>query len=228
MKDLHNFAESEEMYLKTIAEMSRQGKLVPVTSIAERLRISTVSASEMVHRLQDRGLLKHTPYKGVKLTTDGRERAEDILRRHRLWECFLTEHLGLPWTHVHDLACRLEHVSTDILADALDKYLDLPAFCPHGNAIPTSRGTLDIPTPTRLSDLDVEQEGVVLFIREEDAGLLAELDAHAVRPGSQVRIEDVAVQEGSCSVLVDGEIRVLDRGVAEHILVELVYDEQTE
>ena len=144
MKDLHNFAESEEMYLKTIAEISHHGKLVPVTSIAERLSISTVSASEMVHRLQDRGLVEHTPYKGVRLSTDGRERAEGILRRHRLWECFLTEHLALPGTHVHDLACRLEHVSTDMLTDALDKYLDLPAFCPHGNAIPTSQDELDV------------------------------------------------------------------------------------
>ncbi len=61
MKELHKFAESEEMYLKTIAEISGHGNLVPVTNIAERLSISTVSASEMVHRLQDRGLLAPTP-----------------------------------------------------------------------------------------------------------------------------------------------------------------------
>ena len=81
MKELHKFAESEEMYLKTIAEISRHGNLVPVTNIAEQLGISTVSASEMVHRLQDRGLLEHTPYKGVRLTAEGRKRAEGILRR---------------------------------------------------------------------------------------------------------------------------------------------------
>jgi DtxR family Mn-dependent transcriptional regulator len=158
MGDLHHFAESEEMYLKTIAEITHPGKLIPVTSIAERLSISTVSASEMVHRLQDRGLVEHTPYKGVKLTEDGSERAEGILRRHRLWECFLTEHLGLPRAHVHDLACRLEHVSTDMLTDALDEYLELPAFCPHGNAIPTARDTMEPGTSTRYPDLDVEQD----------------------------------------------------------------------
>jgi DtxR family Mn-dependent transcriptional regulator len=222
MKDLHEFAESEEMYLKTIAEISRHGNLVPVTYIAERLRISTVSASEMVHRLQDRGLLEHTPYKGVRLTADGRDRADGILRRHRLWECFLTKNLGLPWNLVHDLACQLEHVSTDVLTDALDKYLDLPSFCPHGNAIPPSQGVLEVRAATPLSDLDVEQEGVVLYISEENTELLKYLDTRAVRPGSRVRIEDVAPDNGPRSVLVDGEIQILGHEMAEHILIELV------
>jgi len=202
MKELHKFAESEEMYLKTIAEISRHGNLVPVTNIAEQLGISTVSASEMVHRLQDRGLLEHTPYKGVRLTAEGRKRAEGILRRHRLWECFLTEHLGLPWKQVHDFACQLEHVSEDALTDALDEHLGFPSFCP--------------------------QEGVVLCIREEDGEILDYLDARAVRPGSRVRIEEIAPYDGPRSVLMDGEQQVLGREVAEHILIELVHGNETE
>ncbi len=224
MKELHEFAESEEMYLKTIAEISRHGNLVPVTNIAERLRISTVSASEMVHRLQDRGLLEHTPYKGVRLTADGRGRADGILRRHRLWECFLMERLELPWNLVHDLACKLEHVSEDMLTDALDEFLGLPTFCPHGNPIPPAHGVLEIRAATPLSDLDVGQEGVVLCIREEDTEILKYLDARSVRPGSRVRIEEIAPYDGPRSVLVGGEKQVLGREVAEHILVELVHE----
>jgi len=228
MKELHEFAESEEMYLKTIAEISRHGNLVPVTNIAERLRISTVSASEMVHRLQDRGLLEHTPYKGVRLTADGWDRADGILRRHRLWECFLVEHLELPWKMVHDFACQLEHVSEDALTDALDKYLGLPSFCPHGNPIPPSQGFTEVRAASPLSDLDVGQDGVVLCIREEDGEILEYLDARAVRPGSRVRIEEIAPYDGPRSVLVDGEKQVLGRKAAEHILIELVHDNETE
>jgi DtxR family Mn-dependent transcriptional regulator len=228
MKELHEFAESEEMYLKTIGEISRHGNLVPVTNIAERLRISTVSASEMVHRLQDRGLLEHTPYKGVMLTADGWDRADGILRRHRLWECFLVEHLELPWKRVHDFACQLEHVSEDALTDALDKYLGLPSFCPHGNPIPPSQEVTEVRAASPLSDLDVGQDGVVLCIREEDGEILEYLDARAVRPGSRVRIEEIAPYDGPRSVLVDGEKQVLGRKVAEHILIELVHDNETE
>lgn len=228
MKELHEFAESEEMYLKTIAEISRHGNLVPVTNIAERLRISTVSASEMVHRLQERGLLEHTPYKGVRLTADGWDRADGILRRHRLWECFLVEHLELPWKMVHNFACQLEHVSEDALTDALDKYLGLPSFCPHGNPIPNSQEVTEVRVASPLSDLDVGQDGVVLCIREEDGEILEYLDARAVRPGSRVRIEEIAPYDGPRSVLVDGEKQVLGRKVAEHILIELVHDNETE
>jgi len=228
MKELHEFAESEEMYLKTIAEISRHGNLVPVPNIAERLRISTVSASEMVHRLQDRGLLEHTPYKGVRLTADGWDRAGGILRRHRLWECFLVEHLGLPWKLVHDYACQLEHVSEDVLTDALDKYLGFPSFCPHGNPIPPSQGVFEVRTATLLSDLDVGQDGVVLCIREEDGEILEYLDARTVRPGVRVRIEEIAPYDGPRSVLVDGEEQVIGREVAEHILIELVEDNEME
>ncbi|MCJ7569239.1 MAG: metal-dependent transcriptional regulator [Anaerolineales bacterium] len=228
MKELHEFAESEEMYLKTIAEISRHGNLVPVTNIAERLRISTVSASEMVHRLQDRGLLEHTPYKGVRLTADGWDRADGILRRHRLWECFLVEHLELPWKRVHSFACQLEHVSEDALTDALDKYLGLPSFCPHGNPIPNSQEVTEVKVASPLSDLDVGQDGVVLCIREEDGEILEYLDARAVRPGSRVRIEEIAPYDGPRSILVDGEKQVLGRKVAEHILIELVHDNETE
>jgi len=228
MKELHEFAESEEMYLKTIAEISRHGNLVPVTNIAERLRISTVSASEMVHRLQDRGLLEHTPYKGVRLTADGWDRADGILRRHGLWECFLVEHLELPWKMVHNFACQLEHVSEDALTDALDKYLGLPSFCPHGNPIPNSQEVTEVRVASPLSDLDVGQDGVVLCIREEDGEILEYLDARAVRPGSRVRIEEIAPYDGPRSVLVDGEKQVLGRKAAEHILIELVHDNETE
>lgn len=228
MKELHEFAESEEMYLKTIAEISRLGNLVPVPNIAERLRISTVSASEMVHRLQDRGLLEHTPYKGVRLTADGRNRANGILRRHRLWECFLTEHLGLPWNLVHDLACQLEHVSEDELTDALDEYLGRPSLCPHGNPIPPSQSGLDVRVATPLSDLKVGQKGDVLCIREEDGEILEYFENRAVRPGSRICIEEIAPYDGPRSVLVDGERQVLGRDVAEHILIELVYDNETE
>ena len=228
IKESHEFAEHEEMYLKTIAEISRQGHLLPVTSIAERLGISTVSASEMVHRLQDRGLLEHTPYKGVRLTAEGRSRADGILRRHRLWECFLAEHLKLPWNLVHDIACQLEHLSEDALIDALNEYLDFPSYCPHGNVIPSSQGVLEVRVATPLSDLEIGQEGVVLCIREEDGEILKYLDAHSVRPGSQISVEEIAPYDGPRSVLVDGEKRVLGREVAEHLLIELLPGKEVE
>jgi len=155
MKRSHGFGESAEMYLKTIAKLADERELVPVTSVANPLGISTVSASEMIHRLQDRELLNHIPYKGVYLTEEGRRRANGVIRRHRLWECFLTDELGITWEMVHEYACRLEHAISDEVTKALADYLENPETCPHGNPIPSADGEMPSLDGIPLSDLEM-------------------------------------------------------------------------
>ena len=103
---MFQMTESTEMYLKAMAELG-VGEVVAVGRLAGRLGVTNVSANEMVHRLTDSGLLSHTPYKGVSLTEDGRTAACSVLRRQRLWECFLYEHLKIEWAKLYELACSL-------------------------------------------------------------------------------------------------------------------------
>lgn len=130
------FGESAEMYLKTIAELTAFDPVTPISSVADRMEVSPVSATEMVHRLRDRSLVEHLPYKGVRLTGAGWGKATAVIRRHRLWEVFLVERLGYAWSEVHGLACRLEHASDMDLTERLADLLGSPAACPHGNPIP--------------------------------------------------------------------------------------------
>ena len=95
------FNESVEMYLKTASELTAGDSPVPISALADRLGVSAVSATEMVHRLCERGLLDHKPYKGVILTADGDRRAYRVIRRHRLWECFLADHRSLLGPRLH-------------------------------------------------------------------------------------------------------------------------------
>jgi len=118
--------ENTEMYLKAIRELAAGRRFVPVTSLAKSLGISTVSASEKVGRLQDMGILIHRPYKGVRLTEIGKQRVNLVVRRHRLWERFLVDELGVPWSQAHDLACQLEHISASILTEHLARRLGQP------------------------------------------------------------------------------------------------------
>src|SRR5690554_1662184 len=106
-------SESTEMYIKTIFELDGGDEQVAISRIAERLGVSTVSATEMMKRLAERDLLVHTPYKGVQLTATGRRRALHVVRRHRLWECFLMDQLDIPWEKTHEYACQLEHSTAD-------------------------------------------------------------------------------------------------------------------
>jgi len=220
MKELHSFAESAEMYLKSVAELSVAGELVPVTTLAEHLSISTVSASEMVHRLQARGLVEHQPYKGVQLTDAGSREANGILRRHRLWERFLTDHLQLAWDCAHDFACMLEHATDEAAIEALDAFLDHPPTCPHGNPIPDSNGIGPVPSDRPLSSLAAGEGGIITRIQNEDARLLQYLEGHALRPGTRLHILEVGPYDGTHTLKFETQELMISREVAGHIYVE--------
>jgi len=182
------FDESVEMYLKTIAELSATSDPVPVTLVASRLGISTVSASEMVHRLEEQGLLEHTPYKGVRMTRAGLLRANAVIRRHQLWEVFLYEKLGMSWADTHDLACVLEHVSAPQLSDALFTFLGQPERCPHGNRIPAV-GDTHVPMVGRpLNCIEPGRKVIIESIPLEEKQLLDQMEQEGIVPGEVVEI----------------------------------------
>jgi DtxR family Mn-dependent transcriptional regulator len=214
-------SESTEMYLKSIFELGEQGEPVPISNIAQRLGVSSVSANEMIKRLAERDMVVHTPYKGVELSPSGKQRAVIVLRRHRLWERFLVDHLGIPWADAHDPACRMEHVTPNEVADALDIFLGNPKTCPHGNPIPTSDGKLETPDTTRLSELAIGQAGTVSYIYPEETILLEYLAERRLFPGAAISVEDLAPYNGPLTLLVDGEEVILGREVAAHLAIRM-------
>lgn len=216
-----SFNESTEMYLKTIAELAPDASaLVPISTLAERLGVSNVSATEMVHRLEDQKLLVHTPYKGVTLTAEGRHQATLLIRTHHLWEYFLVEELGLPWDLVHEYACRLEHATAPQVTEALAAYLQHPPNCPHGNPIPDSAGQMQIPPHVPLGALKPGQGATVRRIFPESQELLAYLKQCGIQPGRQITFQELAPFNGPLMVRCDGRQQALSREVAQNIFVE--------
>jgi DtxR family Mn-dependent transcriptional regulator len=211
--------ESAEMYLKTIAELALHRDLVPVTSVAERLGISTVSASEMIRRLAEKDLLIHEPYKGVYLTETGRKEANGVIRRQRLWERFLVDKLGIAWELVHDMACRLEHATDAIVTDALDEFLKHPTTCPHGNPIPSTTGLMPSGEGTPLSGLLAGEKGLVLRIHPVSEEIVRYLDERGVEPGKVIEVREITPLDGLQAIVIDGEPHVLGRMIASHIIV---------
>ena len=135
-------SESREMYLKSIYEIADGEEPVAVSLLAKRMGVSPVSAAEMVKRLEAGKLIIHTPYKGVILTDTGQHRALIVIRRQRLWGRFLADHLDIPWSHVYDVSCRLEHATDAAVTEALAVFLKNPTICPHGHPIPDANGML--------------------------------------------------------------------------------------
>ena len=214
------FTESTEMYLKTLAEAGL-GEPLAIGKIAEKLSITPVSANEMVQRLSRQGLVRHTPYKGVELTKKGRGVAVDVIRRQRLWECFLYEHLHLDWSQVYDLSCSLEHATAPAVTGALAQFLGFPKTCPHGNPIPDDSGNFEALEGTPLPDVEVGKNVIVLSIKHPPEDVLLYLQERNILPGRQLRIVEIAPMEGPFMLEIDGREVALGLNIAEFVNVTL-------
>jgi DtxR family Mn-dependent transcriptional regulator len=207
-------SESVQMYLVTIVRLRTDGQPVPLSELAEALSISPVSVNEMCRKMQDQGLLVYRPYKGATLTEDGERRAIHILRRHRLWEVFLVEKLGLSYEQAHEAACELEHSTSDLVADGLDVFLGRPAVNPHGEPIPRTDGDLSTRTLVSLTALSAGQRGHVVQCELPEASR-AFLEAQGVRPG--VSLTSMGIARDSILVQVEGKHLSLARDLADEI-----------
>jgi DtxR family Mn-dependent transcriptional regulator len=210
------YGENTEMYLKTLVELAADREVVPVTALAERLGISTVSASEKVRRLQDQGFVEHLPYKGVQLTRAGLKRANTVLRRHRLWERFLVDRLGIEWEHAHDAACRLEHATSREISEHLADFLDQPETCPHGNPIPAAEEAAVRPYGMRLSELDLPASVVIMSIFPENTELLAWIIASGLMPGTRCEVLSLSAAGQPVEFEINGErVQVPEKAAAQ-------------
>jgi DtxR family Mn-dependent transcriptional regulator len=215
-----SFNESIEMYVKTMGELTPGGEDVAISVLARQLGVSSVSATEMVHRLEVQGLVAHTPYKGVRLTAEGRDFATRVKRSHQMWERFLVDRLGLPWEQVHDLACRLEHATDDVVTEALAAYLGHPETCPHGNMIPTADGQVREPGWASLDELAAGDRATVRAVHPESNALLEHLARYSLKPGQILRVMEIAPFNGPYLLAVGDETCPVGREVASHIYVE--------
>lgn len=215
-------SESIEMYLKSIAELDGVRVPVPIGRVAERMGVTSVSANEMMKRLAAEGLIQHQPYKGVMLTGDGRELANSVIRRQRLWECFLVEKLDLDWAKSHELACDLEHATAVEVTAALADYLGHPSHCPHGNPIPALGREIEGDPGTPLSRLVIGQKGRVSAIKPEKQEVLSYLHERGLLPGQQVQVVEIAPLQGPVTLLLGGQEVVLGMNLAALVLVDQI------
>lgn len=213
-----------EDYLKAIYDLGRDARPATTNEIAERLAISPASVSGMVRRLAEQGLITHEPYRGVRLTQDGRRAALRTLRRHRILECYLTEVLGYSWDRVHDEAEQLEHAASEELIERMADALGDPLHDPHGAPIPSREGVVEETTRRTIADAVSGERLRVRQVMDEDGERLRYLAELGIRPGSVIRILDRAPFEGPITLWVDnpagGVTRAVGPALAAQVFVE--------
>jgi DtxR family Mn-dependent transcriptional regulator len=208
------------MYLKAMAELNGP-ESVAIGRLAERLSVTHVSANEMVKKLGEQGLVSHTPYKGVNLTEKGKEAACNVLRRQRLWEVFLYQHLKIEWAMIYELACALEHATAPEVTEALADFLGDPKTCPRGNPIPDENGEFTPVNGVVLSEVEVGRTVNVLAVNATATDVLKYLQERDILPGHVLEIIEAAPLKGPLTLLVDGKKEAaLGLSMAEFVIVE--------
>ncbi len=197
MPNSYETSEAEEMYVITVARAIEDGvgPPVPVSRIAGVLEVSSVSANQMIKKLELANLVSYTPYKGVTLTAAGDELANTVLRNRRLWGRFLADHLGLTPAKADEVACEMEHVTPDMVADRLASFLGDPTTGPTGKPIPgVSTSGHQVVQP--LSDIGVGANATVVAVEVDYAAFL---HAQGIVEGSEVSVLGVGA-DGSILV----------------------------
>lgn len=165
-----------EDYLKALWSAETRGKGMTISQLAKKMGVVASTASENVTRLKAQGLVEHQPYRPVHLSDTGRHVAVGIIRRHRLLETYLHEHLGFEWDEVHEEAETLEHAVSDRLLAKLDHILGYPARDPHGDPIPSEDGTWHAPTTQPLAHAPSGQGLLVGRISDQSSQILRDLE----------------------------------------------------
>ena len=224
--------DTTEMYLRTILELEEEG-IVPMRArIAERLEHSGPTVSQTVARMEKHGLLTVEPDRNLELTDEGRQKAVEVMRKHRLAERLLSDIIGLDLEYVHEEACRWEHVMSDKVEKRILQMLNEPKFSPYGNAIPgleelgiVSEKNDERTVPMSLAARDSGPEDRFTISRfpesiQTDVELLKLLADAGIVYGASVSV--VAGQNDDVIVHADGEDDTLslDMDVAHAIVVK--------
>jgi DtxR family Mn-dependent transcriptional regulator len=213
-------AEGAENYAKAIYQLQAGGAgTVGTGAVAERLGVTPASASAMLKRLAEDGLVEHAPYRGVRLTAKGSELALEMIRHHRLIELFLAEVLGMPWDRVHDEAEVLEHHISEELEELIAAKLGEPARDPHGDPIPSRELDIEDDRTIALSDLEVGAGGVFERVSDRDPEMLRYLGSRGIRPGAGIEVTGREPFEGPISVSVAGAEHALGAPLARRMRV---------
>jgi DtxR family Mn-dependent transcriptional regulator len=205
---------AEEEYLQILFWLQEAKLPMTGANVARAMQLSAPTVHEMVGRLERDGYITRGPDKAISFTASGLSHAEEIVRRHRLIERFLTDVLGIPWDEVHEEAERLEHAMSPVLEERMLAAIGDASTCPHGHPIHAGTRLEGVPLA------DVEEGATVTILRFENEAeeLLHYLKTTGLEPGLEGTVTSVSDSE----IVVTsngGEECAIDRDLAETVSV---------
>lgn len=210
--------ESEE-YLEVIYKLQEKDGIAKTTKIAKQLNVALGSITNTIKCLKKKGLVEHTPYKGIKLTKKGVREALKVIRKHRLAERLLVDILKMKWSEAHEAACLLEHALTEEILQYVEKALNYPKKCPHGNPIPTNKGEIEEECSYPLHSLKVGKCAKIVKVTDESSEKLNILENYKIKPGKNLCLVNKSLDNGFIEIKVGKEHFKLNSDLATIIQV---------
>lgn len=214
---------SQEDYLTAIyRNLDDAGEIKP-NLLASKLEISNAAVTDMLRKLSRDGFVDYQKYKSIKLTGEGEVYAKNMLRRHRIWEVFLHQTLGMPWDKVHDEAEKLEHSSSDEIINLLEEFLEYPEVDPHGYPIPDKNGKIKkSKTVVAVTELNENDSAKVIRVNDDVKNLLSYVTKIGISLGKDILVKDKLEYDGSVLVKIDNKEINISNKIASNIFVEKI------
>lgn len=211
---------SKENYLKAIFHLQEEDGVVTTNALAKELDTRAASVTDMLKKLKTQKLLLYEKYQGFRLSQEGRKVAVQIIRKHRLWECFLVEKLNFGWEEVHEIAEELEHIASKKLIDRLDEFLGFPKTDPHGDPIPDMNGKMFPKKQLSLLELPANVSAVVSNITDQSPEMLELLKHKGLSLGIKLEIKKKFSFDNSIELKVKNQPSItISENVAKNVLV---------
>lgn len=211
---------SKEDYLSVIYKSADDNGEIKANQIAESLNISAAAVTDMLRKLSKEGYVNYKRYKGTKLTKSGEEYARSMVRRHRIWELFLHQIVGLPWDKVHNEAHNLEHSASDELINKMEEMLDFPEYDPHGDPIPDKNGKLPkAKTGVPLSSIEPGNKVKVKRVHDFDSSFLQYISKIGIELNKEIIVVKALEFDNSILVEIDEKETSLSSKAAANIFV---------
>ena len=212
---------SQAAYLGELFRLGGEADFINPGSWAQTLHVSPAAVSRMSRRLEKAGFIVRKPYRGVRLTALGRSEGVRAVRAHRLAEAYLVRVLGYGWHEAHETADRLGEIADETLVARMEAHAGYPRRCPHGEPIPASDGSIDIPQDVPLLTVDVGVTGRISRVRVRDAERLQYLEAKGILPGRPFTLAGRAPFDGPVRLRLAEEEAMLGQELARVIWVEV-------
>lgn len=218
---LSDMTATEQEYLKQVyLATADSGRAVHNKELAWRVGATAASATDMVRKLAKKGLLIYHKSRGFELSENGLLEALQVIRRHRLWELFLTDKLGMDWKVVHAIACELQSVNHPELTDGLHQFLGQPVFDPHGEPIPAADGSLPDADRLEVYDLKIGETAKITGYRESSSEFLAYMERLGLLIGSKLSIRSLISYDQSLEVETSDQLFIIQKETAQKIYVD--------